>query len=112
MVRRARLAECVHVATDTLGGETKAIKLADSANFMARIAIHHRVSADQRKPVLMLIDIVNRHLPAVGIVAKLAFRTIFPTMQISVAVLALVRNIAEVKVGVAIHALHFCVAAA
>src|SRR6201987_1120974 len=67
--------------------------------------------ADQREAILMLIDVVNGNLPTIGVVAELAFSTVFATMQIRMAVLTLHRCVAENQVLVAIGALHFCVPA-
>src|SRR5689334_7858403 len=59
----------------------------------------------------MLIDVVNRNLPAIGVVAELTLRAILAAMQIGVAVLALYWGVAEIKILVAVAALHFGVPA-
>ena len=59
----------------------------------------------------MLIDAVNGNLPAVGVVAEFTLRAILAAMQIGVAVLALYRGVAEIKILVAIDTLHFRVPA-
>ena len=112
MVRGGRFAERRQMATDAFSGETEAIELANSANFMARVTIHRCVSADQRKPVLMLINVVNGNLPAVGIVTKRALRAVFAAMKVRVAILTFLRSIAEDESLVAIGTLHFSVTAA
>lgn len=70
------------------------------------------MSADQRKAVLVLIDVVNRNLPAIWVVAEFTLRSIFATMKICVAILAFVWDVAEIKIRVTIHALHYRVASA
>lgn len=65
------------------------------------------MSADQRKAVLVPIDVVNGNLPAVWVVAEFALCSILAAMKISVAILTLVRDVAEIKISVAIHALHY-----
>jgi len=59
---------------------------------------------DQRKAILMLIDVFGRDLPAVGVVAQLALSSVLATMQIGVAVLALVRSVGEFEVDMAVAA--------
>ena len=59
----------------------------------------------------MLIDVVNGNLPTVGVVAEFTLRPILAAMQIGVAVLALYRGVAEVKILVAVAALYFRVPA-
>ena len=79
---------------------------------MTRIAIHGCVSADQRKTILMLVDVVYGNLPTVRVVTKLTFRTILAAMQIRVTILTFLRSVVEDERLMAIRALHFCVAAA
>src|SRR5215469_36063 len=112
MIRTVRFSKRAQVAADTFGGESKTIKLADRAHLVAGIAIHCRMRADQGKTILMLVDVVNRNLPAVGVVAECALSAVFPPMQIRVAVLALHRRIAENESLMAIGALYFCVPSA
>jgi hypothetical protein len=58
--------------------------------------------ADQGKPILVFIDVVNRNLPAIRVVAQFAFGSILATMEVSVAILALIRSAGEVEIGVTI----------
>ena len=44
------------------------VKLPNSAGSMARIAVGHSVRPDQRKTILMRIDILQRYLPAANLV--------------------------------------------
>ena len=64
------LAKSGQVTAHAFGGETEAIKLADRADLVAGIAVYGCVSTDQRKSILMLIDVVNGNLPTIGVVAE------------------------------------------
>ena len=97
------------MAAGAFGGESKTIELADRAHLVAGITIHGGMRADQGKTILMLIDVVNRNLPAVGVMAECALGAVFPPMQIRVAILALHWRVAENESLMAIGALHFCV---
>jgi hypothetical protein len=99
------------VTAHAFGGESEAVKLADRADPVAGVAVYGCMSADQRESILMLIDAVNGNLPAVGVVAEFTLRAILAAMQIGVAVLALYRGVAEIKILVAIDTLHFRVPA-
>jgi hypothetical protein len=99
------------VTAHAFGGESEAVELADRADPVAGVAVHGCMSADQRESILMLIDVVNGNLPAVGVVAEFTLRAILAAMQIGVAVLALYRGVAEIKILVAIDTLHFRVPA-
>ena len=79
---------------------------------MAGVAVYCCVSTDQRKSILMLIDVVNGNLPAIGVVAQFALRAILAAVQVGVAILALCGGVAEMKILMAIDALHFRVSAA
>jgi hypothetical protein len=92
------------MATDTLGRKSEPIELANSADLVARIAVHRSVSAYQRESILMRIDVMDGNLPAVGSVTKFAFGPVLSTMEVGVTILALIRSIREVKIGVAIAA--------
>lgn len=95
------------MTTHALRREAKAIELSNCADFMAGITVHNRVGTNQRKSILMLVDVVNRNLPAVRVVAQFTLGSVLAAMKIRVAVLTLVGNVAEIQIGVAIHALHF-----
>lgn len=104
--------ECTQMTTHAFGRESEAIELADGTNLVTGIAVHGCVSADQRKAILMFIDIVNGNLPAIGIVTQLALCPVLPPVQVGVTVLALQWCVAENKILVAIGTLHLCVPAA
>jgi hypothetical protein len=94
------------VTAHAFGGESEAVELANRADLVAGVAVNGCMRTDQRKPILMLIDVVNGNLPTVGVVAEFTLRAILAAMQIRVAVLALYWGIAEIKILVAIDALH------
>lgn len=71
------------------GGKAEAVELADRADLVAGVTIYGCMRTDQRKSILMLIDVVNGNLPTIGVVAEFTLRAIFAAMQIGVAVLAL-----------------------
>jgi len=104
--------ERVQVTAHALRGEPKAVELYHRANFMARVTIHDSMCADERKTILMLIDVVNRYLPAICVVAQFAFRAILPAMQVRMAVLTFFWHVVEVEVGMTINALYYRVATA
>jgi len=76
------------MAADTLGRKAEAIELPDGSYFVTSVTIHGRVSSDQRKAILVLIDVVGGNLPAIRVMAEFTLRTVLATMQISVTVLA------------------------
>lgn len=106
MIGVPRFAEGVQVATHTLRRKPEPVELPDSANFMARVTIHHRMRADQRKSILVLVDVVDRDLPAIWVMAQFALRPILSAMKICMAVLTLFWHMAEYEVGMTIHALY------
>jgi hypothetical protein len=105
-------AKRIQMATHALGGKTEAIELADGADFVARITIHDGVRTDQRKSILVLVDVVDRDLPAVRVMAEFALCPVFAPMQIRMAVLTFMRHVGEHEIGVTVDALYFCVTAA
>jgi len=100
------------VTAHAFGGESKTIELADGAHLVAGIAIHGGMSTDQGKTILMFVDVVNRNLPSVGVVAECALSSVLPPMQVCVTVLTLQRRVAEDQSLMAIGALRFCVPSA
>jgi hypothetical protein len=70
------------------------------------------MGTNQRKAILVLIDVVDRHLPSICVVAEFALCAVLAAVKISVAILTFLRNVAEIEVGVAIETLHNSVAPA
>lgn len=83
------LAKCTQMAAHAFGGEPEPIELADGTNLVAGVAVDGGMTSDERKSILMLIDVVNGDLPAIGVVAEFTLRSILAAMQIRVAVLTL-----------------------
>jgi hypothetical protein len=111
VVGRSRLLKCFQVATDALGGQALAIELAYSAGFVAGITIRHRVGANQRKTILMLVDGMDRHLPAIDLVAEVAFRSVFAPVDVSMTILAIAPDVGKNGIDVAVLAAHIAVQA-
>lgn len=81
---------------------SEAIELPHRSHLVAGIAVHHGMRSDQWKTVLVFVDVMNRDLPAIGVVAELALRSILPAMEIGMTVLALVGSVGEVEIRVAV----------
>jgi len=94
----------LQMAAHTFGGQSLPIKLPDGAGFMARVAIHNGVRADQRKAILVFVDVVHRHLPAVDVVAQVTLGAVAAPVDIGVAVLTLLTGVGEDRVDVALLA--------
>jgi hypothetical protein len=107
VVRGLGLPIVIQVAAHALCREALAIEGAHRAHLMAGIAVYGRVRADQGKAVLMFVDVMDRHLPAAVTVAQVTLRSIFPPVNVGVAVLALLTDVGKGQVDVAILAGHF-----
>ena len=79
---------------------------------MALLAFHHGVRAEQRKSVEVLLNRLDRNLPAENRVALRAIRAELCAVNVSVAIGALLSNVREHRLGVASGAGHFFVHAA
>ena len=88
------------------------LKLAVGSALVAGIAIDGRMSARQRKAVVVLLDLLDRHLPAAHGVALLAVRSQLTLVNIGMAVLAAVSDVGEHWFDVALNAGHRLVHAA
>ena len=60
----------------------------------------------------MLVDVMNRSLPTIAVMAQFAFRAVLAPMQIGMAVLAFIRRVSELEIGMAVAARHRGVASA
>jgi hypothetical protein len=92
------------VATDALRRQSEPVELAHGPHLVAGIAINYRVCPNQRKPILVFVDVVDRNRPAVGVMAQLALRAVLAPVQVGVAILALVGSVGEIEIVVAIAA--------
>ena len=92
------------MAGETLRRQT--LELAHGSAFVAGVAVHSGVRADQREPVEVLIDLLNRNMPAPDRMALLAVCAHLPLVDIGVAVGALRADIGKDHLGVALRAGH------
>ena len=68
MIGALRLVECLEMAAHTFRRQGLPIELPDSSRRVTRIAIHNRMRTDERETILVLVDVVHRHRPAVHVV--------------------------------------------
>ena len=88
------------------------LKLAVGRALMAGIAVDCGVRSGQREPVIVLLDLLNRNLPAAHRVALLAIRSQLPLMNVCVAVLTSLSDVGEHGLHVTLDAGHRLVHAA
>ncbi len=98
---RFRVDEVSLMAREASGGEP--LELAHSRALMARIAVQRSVRTDQRKAVDVLVDLLNRDIPAFYRVALLAIGAHLPLVDVGVAVRALGSHVREDQLGVALR---------
>jgi len=79
---------------------------------VALLAGHGRVRAKQREAVLVILDLLWRDVPALHRMTLFAVRTHLPAMYVRVAVRAILSDVGEDRLYVALDALHFFVHAA
>ena len=94
------------MAADTIGRQSLAVELPDAPALVTGVAIHGSVRTDQGKTVLVLVDIVDRNLPARNSVAQVALSSVFPAVDVGVTILAGVANLGENPLDVAFLARH------
>ena len=82
----------------------KPLELAAGCTLVAVIALRHRVRADQRKAVVVVLDGLDVHRPSLHAVALFAACTELAAVNISVAVGTLAADIAENHLGMALSA--------
>lgn len=73
---------------------------------MAGAAVQGRVGPQQRKPILVLVDLLGGNLPTFHAVTLLTIRTELAFMNVSVAISALVTHVGEYRFDVALCAGH------
>jgi len=79
---------------------------------MAILAFHHRMSAEQRESIEVLLHGLDRHPPAKNRVTLLTIGAKLRAMNVGVTIGALLSNVRENRLGVASGAGHFFVHAA
>ena len=80
--------------------------MAGGRALVAGRAVQRRMGSEQRKPVLMLVDLLHRNLPTLHAVTLLTIRTELALMNVSVAIRALVAHIRKYRLDVALRAGH------
>jgi hypothetical protein len=86
--------------------------LSDRSAFVTLLAFHHSVCTKQRKPVEVLLDRLNRDVPAAHRVALGAVGAHLTAMNIRVAIRAILADVREHRLEVACRAVKFFVHAA
>jgi hypothetical protein len=80
--------------------------LTHGSDFVAGVAIRHSMRADQRKTILMRVDVLERNLPPVYAVAEIALCSVLPAMKVGVTILAIAANVREHRIEMALLAGH------
>jgi len=106
VVRRGGPLKCPQMAAHAIGREPLTVELPHCSHPVARITVHRGVRADERKAVLMLIDGMDRDLPAVDPVTEIALRPIFSSMKVGMTILAITAHVSEDWIDVALLARH------
>jgi hypothetical protein len=96
-----------HVTGRTRSGES--LVLSDGSALVTLLALHHRMRSEQRKPVEMILNGLHRHVPAVHRVALGTIGAELTAMNIRVAVRAVLADIGEDWLEVALRAVNFFV---
>ena len=84
----------------------QALELANRRALMASVAFDRRVSAQQRETILMLLNLLHRHLPSLHRMALLAVRAHLALVNVGVAVCAFTSHVGEHRIGVALGTAH------
>lgn len=71
------------------------LKLAVGSVFVAGVAIHRCVSSGKREAVVVILDLLHRHIPSADRVALFAVGSQLPPVNIGVAILAARADVAE-----------------
>lgn len=100
----------IRVARVALRG--KPLKLSRRCAFVARFAIHSRVCADQRKPILVIAYRLYRNRPTLDRVTRFALGAELPAVKIGMAVRTLLAHVGKHQFDVALRAFHFFMHAA
>jgi len=93
MRRRSRVLPILHVAG--LAGRREPQILPGGGILVAFLALDDRMGAEQRKPVVVLLDRLNRHVPAQNGVAFGAVGAHLAAMNVGVAIRAVFSNVGK-----------------
>lgn len=99
-----RLLIIIQVTGSTGRGES--LELADGRALVAIIALHGRMRPEERKPILVIVDLLYGNLPALNGVTLRAVRSHFSLMNIGVTILTSFAHVSEYRLGVAPRAGH------
>ena len=105
--RGYRLLQVLLVTGNTVG--RKPLELADRRALMTIFALHGRMGSEQREAVLVVLYLLHGDIPALHGVALCAVRAHLSSMDVVVAVLAILAHVGEDWFHVALCALHFFV---
>ena len=87
-----------------VAGGRKALELSYGGALVARVTTHCRVCARERKPVHVLVDLLDRNVPTFHRVALFAVRAHLRLVNVRMALAALCSDIREHRLGVALRA--------
>jgi hypothetical protein len=93
-------------------GRRQALELAHCRALVAVLALHRGVSAEKRKAILVILNLLYGIVPTENRVALRAVRAHFPLVNIGVAILTILAHVSEYRFYVALRALNFLVHAA
>ena len=80
------------------------LEVAVGTAFVTGFAVHSGVRSSEGEPVIVLLDLLNRNLPSPNRVAGLAIGSQLPFVNIGMAVLAALSNVAKHRLYVALSA--------
>lgn len=95
------------VAGRTFRGQT--LELADSRTLVTIFTLHSGVRTEEREAVLVVFQLLHGNIPALHRMALRAVRAHFSLMHVGVAVLAILSDVRENWLDVALRALHLLV---
>lgn len=87
-----------------VAGGRKALELSYGRALVARVTTHGRVCARERKPVHVLVDLLDRNVPTFHRVALFTVRAHLRLVNVCMALAALCPDIREHRLGVALRA--------
>ena len=98
------LLKVLHVARGAIGGEAQ--ENSRSRAFVAIHALQRSMSAKERKTILVFADLLYRDLPAPDRVALCAIRAHFSLVDVGVTIRAVLADVGEHRLYVALRAFH------
>ena len=107
VARAACLLEILEVATDAIGREPQ--ELPHRCALVTIVALQCGVCPDQRKPVLMVLDLADADPPTLHRMALIASRAKLPAVNVGVAIRALHPDVRKNQIRVALPAADFLV---